>query len=58
VATDLIRGVPDDKIQALIDSQAVKRLGEYRDISNVTDFFLREESDFITGQVVFLGGIR
>jgi 3-oxoacyl-[acyl-carrier protein] reductase len=50
--------VPDDKIQALIDSQAVKRLGEYRDISNVTDFFLREESDFITGQVVFLGGIR
>jgi 3-oxoacyl-[acyl-carrier protein] reductase len=58
VATDLIRGVPDDKIQALIDAQAVKRLGEYRDISNVTDFFLREESDFITGQVVFLGGIR
>jgi len=58
VETDLIRGVPDDKIRALIDAQAVKRLGEYRDISNVTDFFLREESDFITGQVVFLGGIR
>jgi len=58
VATDLIRGVPKDKIQALIDAQAVKRLGEYRDISNVVDFFLREESDFITGQVVFRGGIR
>jgi 3-oxoacyl-[acyl-carrier protein] reductase len=58
VATDLIRSVPENKIQALIDAQAVKRLGEYRDISNVIDFFLRPESDFVTGQVVYLGGVR
>jgi len=58
VATDLIRSVPPEKIQALIGTQAIKRLGEYRDISNVVDFFLRPESDFVTGQVVYLGGIR
>lgn len=57
VATDLIRSVPEQKIQALINAQAVKRLGEYRDISNVIDFFLRRESDFVTGQVVYLGGV-
>jgi 3-oxoacyl-[acyl-carrier protein] reductase len=58
VQTDLIRGVSDDKIRALIETQAIKRLGEYRDISNVVDFFIRPESDFVTGQVIFLGGIR
>lgn len=57
VATDLIRSVPRQKIDDLIARQAVKRLGEFRDISNVIDFFIREESDFVTGQVVYLGGI-
>jgi 3-oxoacyl-[acyl-carrier protein] reductase len=58
VKTDLIRGVSDEKIRALINTQAIKRLGEYRDVSNVVDFFIRPESDFVTGQVIFLGGIR
>jgi 3-oxoacyl-[acyl-carrier protein] reductase len=57
VQTDLIKNVPDHKIKALIDTQAVKRLGEYRDISNVIDFFIARESDFITGQTLYLGGI-
>ncbi|MCA9752440.1 MAG: SDR family oxidoreductase [bacterium] len=57
IATDLIRSVPPEKIEALIGSQAVKRLGESRDVANVVDFFLRDESDFVTGQTVYLGGI-
>ena len=57
VATDLIRGVDDAKMQGLINTQAIKRLGTFEDISNVTDFFIRRESDFITGQTVYLGGI-
>lgn len=57
VATDLIRSVPQEKIDAILDRQAVHRLGEMRDISNVIDFFLREESDFVTGQVLYLGGV-
>lgn len=57
VKTDLIRSVPEAKIKALIDAQAVKRLGEFRDISNVIDFFIAPKSDFVTGQTVFLGGV-
>ena len=57
VATDLIRGVSDDKIADLIALQSVKRMGEYRDISNVVDFLIRRESDFVTGQVIYLGGV-
>jgi 3-oxoacyl-[acyl-carrier protein] reductase len=35
----------------------VRRLGEYRDVSNVVDFFIDPASDFITGQSIFLGGV-
>lgn len=57
VKTDLIRSVPEEKIQALLNMQAIKRLGDFRDISNVTDFYISKKSDFITGQVLFLGGV-
>lgn len=57
VETDLIRGVPAEKITALLARQAIPRLGTMRDITNVIDFFVRDESDFVTGQVVYLGGV-
>jgi 3-oxoacyl-[acyl-carrier protein] reductase len=56
VPTDLIRSVPKAKMDALLRRQAIRRFGEMRDISNVVDFFIRPESDFITGQVLYLGG--
>jgi 3-oxoacyl-[acyl-carrier protein] reductase len=57
VKTDLTRSVPPEKLEALIARQAIQRFGELRDIQNVIDFFIQAESDFITGQVIFLGGI-
>lgn len=57
VKTDLIRSVPQDKMDALLARQAIRRFGEFRDISNVIDFMIRPESDFVTGQVLFLGGV-
>ena len=57
VATDLIRSVPKEKIDNLVQRLAIHRLGEFRDISNVLDFFINEQSDFITGQIIFLGGV-
>jgi 3-oxoacyl-[acyl-carrier protein] reductase len=57
VKTDLIRSVPPEKMDALLARQAIRRYGEFRDISNVIDFFVRPESDFVTGQVIYLGGV-
>lgn len=57
IQTDLIKAVPQEKIEKLVRSQAIHRLGELRDVSNVIDFFIQPESDFITGQVIFLGGV-
>ena len=58
VKTDLIRNVPEDKLDKLFEYQAIKRFGTFEDIKNLTDFFLRDESNFITGQIVYLGGVH
>lgn len=57
IETDLIRSVPKEKIDSIIQRQAVHRLGKFTDVSNVIDFFIKPESDFITGQVIYLGGV-
>ncbi len=57
IDTDLIRGVPSEKMDALIQRQAIRRKGTVSDVINAVDFYLRPESDFITGQVLYLGGV-
>jgi 3-oxoacyl-[acyl-carrier protein] reductase len=57
IETDLIGSVPKEKIDRLLASQAIHRLATPADVANVTDFFLRPESDFVTGQVIYLGGV-
>lgn len=57
IMTDMIRGVPQEKIDDVVKNLAIKRLGTYEDCANACDFFIRPESDNITGQVLYLGGI-
>jgi len=57
IKTDLIAGVPEEKIEKLINEhQAIKRLGEMEDILNVVRFYLDERSSMISGQNLVLGG--
>ncbi len=58
VETDLIKAVPKNKIEELLEKQAIKRFGTFEDIKNVIDFFIDERSDFITGQIIYLGGVN
>ena len=58
VKTDLIRTVPKEKIDDLLTKQAIKRFGTFGDIKNVIDFFIDDQSDFITGQIIYLGGVH
>jgi 3-oxoacyl-[acyl-carrier protein] reductase len=57
VLTDLIKGVPKQKMDSLIARQAIPRIGEPRDVANVIDFLISQDSDFVTGQTIYLGGI-
>jgi 3-oxoacyl-[acyl-carrier protein] reductase len=57
IPTDLIKNVPKEKMTSLIERQAIKRFGTVEDLINVLDFFISENSNFITGQVIYLGGV-
>jgi 3-oxoacyl-[acyl-carrier protein] reductase len=57
IETDLIRAVPKEKIEIIINNLAIKRMGRFEDVANVIDFFIKPESDYITGQVIYLGGV-
>ena len=57
IETDLIKSVPKQKLDQLINLQAIKRPGTFSDVTNVVDFLIRPESEFITGQIIFLGGV-
>ncbi|MDD2780476.1 SDR family oxidoreductase [Sulfuricurvum sp.] len=57
IQTDLIKAVPKEKIDALIEKQTLKRMGTFDDITHVVDFFVDEKSDFLTGQILYLGGV-
>jgi len=55
--TNLTAGISEEKMQRLIDRQAIKRMGSFEDVVNVVNFFISPASSFITGQVIYLGGV-
>ena len=57
VKTNLIKSISKNKLDDLINKQAIRRYGEIDDIINVLDFFLKPNSSFITGQIIYLGGV-
>jgi len=56
IQTEMIANVPPEKLEQLVARQAVARYGKIEDVTNVIDFFLRQESNLITGQTIYLGG--
>lgn len=58
IKTDLIKAVPKEKIEDLLNKQTIKRFGTFEDIINVVDFFIDDRSSFITGQIIYLGGVN
>ena len=58
IKTDLIKAVPKNKIEELLNKQTINRFGTFEDIINVVDFFCDDKSSFITGQIIYLGGVN
>jgi 3-oxoacyl-[acyl-carrier protein] reductase len=56
VATDLIRGLPDEKLQRVLDGHAISRLTTLEEVANVIDFLIAPESGAVTGQAIYLAG--
>ena len=56
IETDLTRGVPQRKLDAVVGRLATRRAGTFEDVANVVDFLIRNESGAVTGQTIYLGG--
>jgi 3-oxoacyl-[acyl-carrier protein] reductase len=56
IDTDLTRGVPSEKLDALAARLATRRRGTPEEVARIVDFFISPESGGVTGQVVYLGG--
>lgn len=54
--TDIIKDYAE-QTKKIVERMPIRRYGELRDVSNAVDFFIRSESDFVTGQVLYLGGL-
>ncbi len=57
IQTDLIKGVPEEKLKKLLMRQAIHRYGTPDEVCQVIDFFIHEEKNMVTGQIVYMGGI-
>lgn len=57
IKTELIHGVPEEKINQIVERLAIKRLGRFEDVANVVDFFASRASEYVTGQTLYLGGV-
>jgi 3-oxoacyl-[acyl-carrier protein] reductase len=57
ILTDLIKNVPEIKMNLIRGQIPLNRFGNMEDISNVCDFFIQPASDYITGQIIYLGGV-
>jgi 3-oxoacyl-[acyl-carrier protein] reductase len=55
--TDLIKGVPDTKMNLLLKRQAIHRYGNLNEISHIIDFLIDEKSEMVTGQIIYMGGV-
>ena len=45
------------KLDNLLKRQAIHRFGNTKEVCNIIDFFIKPESEMVTGQIVYLGGI-
>jgi 3-oxoacyl-[acyl-carrier protein] reductase len=57
VETDMIKGVPKAKMDALLQRQAIHRYGTAEEVARVIDFFIDPLNGMITGQTIYMAGI-
>lgn len=56
VATDLIGGLSEEKLQQVLDRHAIPRLATLEEVASTIDFLVAPESAMVTGQAIYLGG--
>ena len=55
--TDMVKALPKEMIQPLINSVPLRRIGEPEDIANAFVFLASEKASYITGVVLHVDGL-
>ena len=58
IETEILEGVPQETIDALVNATPIRRIGQPEDIAEIVRFLLSDESRFMTGQTVVASGGR
>ena len=56
INTDMTSFLSDENKENIIEQLSIKRIGKPEDIANVVAFLCKEESEYITGQVIAVDG--
>lgn len=56
IETDMVKGLGEETMASLADQTPAGRLGTPEDVARAVAFLLREDADFITGQVLTVDG--
>jgi len=57
IPTDLSANIDQEALHEVLSRNAIKSLGEMKDVSTAINFVISENSSSITGQVIYLGGV-
>lgn len=57
VKTDLIKNVDSEKMNLLLQRQAIKRFGDPLEVIRVIDFLIDPDNNMVTGQTIYMGGL-
>lgn len=52
----MVKGLGEETMASLVDQTPAGRLGTPEDVARAVAFLLREDADFITGQVLTVDG--
>ena len=56
IETDMTSFLDDQNKENIIEQLSIKRIGKPEDISNIVSFLCKDESEYITGQVIPVDG--
>ncbi len=58
IKTNLLRGVSDNQVKEIIESQIVQQQYTSADVANIVELLLDDRGSSISGQVIHIGGFR
>lgn len=56
IQTDMLQGLPDDKLQSILDTLPLRRTGRAEDVAAAAYFLASDASAFMTGEIMDVDG--